>query len=131
MTVLEYVPKLTELAHFADDYVPTDMAKVRKFENVLKLSIRGKIVGLRLQDMDSMVEMAMTIEREVEEAQNIRDTGASGKRKERQSSSSSGKKPKASRSRGFQSRSYPCQGQAKALVRQGRWCASIASSPNI
>ena len=68
MTVLEYVAKFTELARFADDYVATNMAKVRKFENGLKLSIRGKIVGLRLQDMDSVVKTAMTIEREVEDA---------------------------------------------------------------
>ena len=39
MTVLEYVTKLTELARFADDYVATDMAKVRKFKDGLKLSI--------------------------------------------------------------------------------------------
>ena len=52
MTVIEYVAKFTELARFADDYVAIDMAKVRRFENGLKLSIRGKIVGLRLQDMD-------------------------------------------------------------------------------
>ena len=49
MTVMEYVAKFTELAHFADDYVATDMAKVRKFENGLKLSIRGKIVGLLIR----------------------------------------------------------------------------------
>ena len=55
MTVMEYVARFTELARFADDYVATDMAKVRRFENGLKLSIRGRIVGLRLQDMDSMV----------------------------------------------------------------------------
>ena len=30
------------------------MAKVKKFENGLKLSIRGKIMGFLLQDMDSM-----------------------------------------------------------------------------
>ena len=48
MIVLEYVAKFTELAHFADDYVATNMAKVRKFEDGLKLSIRGKIVGLIL-----------------------------------------------------------------------------------
>ena len=48
MTVLEYVARFTELAHFADDYVATDMAKVRRFENGLKLSIRGRIVGLHL-----------------------------------------------------------------------------------
>ena len=48
MTVLEYVAKFTELSRFGDDYVAIDMAKVRKFENGLKLSIQGKIAGLRL-----------------------------------------------------------------------------------
>ena len=48
MTVMEYVARFMELAHFIDDYVATDMAKVRRFENGLKLSIRGRIVGLRL-----------------------------------------------------------------------------------
>ena len=48
MTVIEYVARFTELARFSDDYVATDMAKVRRFENGLELSIRGKIVGLRL-----------------------------------------------------------------------------------
>ena len=64
MTVIEYVARFTELARFADDYVATDIAKVRRFENGLKLSIRGRIVGLHLQDMDSMVGTALTIERE-------------------------------------------------------------------
>ena len=48
MTVIEYVARFMELARFADDYVATDMAKVRRFENGLKLSIRGRIVELRL-----------------------------------------------------------------------------------
>ena len=30
MTVMEYVARLTELARFGDDYVATDMAKVRR-----------------------------------------------------------------------------------------------------
>ena len=68
MTMMEYVARFTELARFADDYVATDLAKVRRFENGLRLSIRGRIVGLRLQDMDSMVGTAMTIEREMEDA---------------------------------------------------------------
>ena len=63
-TVMDYVARFTELARFADDYVATDLAKVRRFENGLKLSIRARIVGLRLQDMDSMVGTALTIERE-------------------------------------------------------------------
>ena len=66
MTVLECVAKLTKLARFGDDYVATDMAKVRKFEDGLKLSIQGKIVGFLLQDMDSMVKTVMAIERERE-----------------------------------------------------------------
>ena len=53
MIVMEYVARFIELAHFSDDYVATDMAKVRRFENGLKLSIPGRIVGIRLQDMDS------------------------------------------------------------------------------
>ena len=68
MTVMEYVARFTELARFADDYVATDMAKVRRFENGLKLSIRSRIVGLHLRDMDSMVRIALTIEREIEDA---------------------------------------------------------------
>ena len=48
MTVMEYMARFTELARFGDDYVATDMAKVRRFENGLKLSNRGKIMGLLL-----------------------------------------------------------------------------------
>ena len=66
MTIMEYVAKFIELARFSNDYVAAYMAKVRKFENGLKLSIRGKIVGLLLHDMDSMVRMFMTIERDGE-----------------------------------------------------------------
>ena len=108
--MLEYVAKFTELARFGDDYVATDMAKVRKFEDGLKLSIRGKIVGFLLQDMDSMVRKAMAIERERdrerkrererererEDARSIRSIGTSEKRKEDQLSSSSGKRQKTS-----------------------------------
>ena len=55
MTVMDYLARFKVLAQFADDDVATDMAKVRRFENGLNLSIRARIVGLRLRDMDSMV----------------------------------------------------------------------------
>ena len=106
MIVMEYVAKFTELAHFVDDFMATDMAKVRRFEDGLKLPIQGKIVGFLLHDIDSMVRITMTIEREIEDAQSIRDAGAGGKRNESQSSSNSGKKPKTSNSRGFQGRGH-------------------------
>ena len=78
--MMDYVARFTNLARFADDYVATDMAKVKRFENGLKLSIRGRIVGL--QDMDSMVGTTLTIEREIEDARSTRNTGVSSKKKE-------------------------------------------------
>ena len=118
MGVMEYMARSIELAHFFDDYVATDMAKVRRFENGLKLSIRGRIVGLHLRDMDSRVGTALTIEREIEDARRTRDVSVSSKRKESQSSSSSGKKPKASSSRGFQSHDHLGQGQIRVAQRK-------------
>ena len=100
MTVMDYVTRFTKLARFTDDYVATNLAKVRRFENRLKLSIRARIVVLRLQDMDSMVGTTLTIEREIEDARSTRDSGASSKNKDNQSSSSSEKRQRASSSRG-------------------------------
>ena len=73
----------------------------RRFENGLKLSIRGRIVELRLRDRDSMVGTTLTIEREIEDARNTRDTGV-GSEREDQPSSSSGKRQKTSASQEFQ-----------------------------
>ena len=112
-TVMDYVARFTKLARFADDCVATDLAKVRRFKNELNLSIQARIVGLLLQDMDSMVGTALTIEREIEDARSTRDASVSGKRKDSQSSSSSGKRQRASSSRGSQSRGHPGQGQMR------------------
>ena len=109
-TMLEYVAKFTESARFGDDYVATYMAKVRKFEDGLKLSIRGKIAGFLILDMDSMVTTATTMEREIKNARSIRDAGTGGKKKKSQTSSISGKKPKASSSRGFKGQGHNYQG---------------------
>ena len=73
----------------------------RRFDNGLKLSIRGRIVGFRLRDMDSMVGAALTIEREIEDTWNTRDMGVGNKRED-QLYSSSGKRQKTSASHKFQ-----------------------------
>ena len=131
MTVMEYVARFTELARFSDDYVATDMAKVRRFENGLKLSIRGKIVGFRLQDMNSMVGTALTIEREIEDARSTWDVGVSSKRKR------VSRLPVRERSRGLLvhvgSRTMAIQARDRSEfpVRLGRCCATIASNPDI
>ena len=129
MTMMDYVSRFTELARFADDYVATNMAKVRRFENGLKLSIQGRIVGLRLPDMDSMVGTALTIEREIEDAQSTRDVGVSSKRKESQSSSSSGKKQRASSSSGFQGRDHPGQGHIRVAGQDGQMVCYHCQQP--
>ena len=48
-----------------------------------------------------MVGTTLTIEREIDDAWSTRDASVSSKRKDNQSSSSSGKRQRASSSRGF------------------------------
>ena len=67
----------------------------------MKLSIRDRIVGLRLRDMDSMVGKVLTIDREIEDARSTRDVGV-GNEREDQPSSSLGKRQKTSASHEFQ-----------------------------
>ena len=67
-----------------------------------------------------MVGTALTIEREIKDARSTQDSSASSKRKESQSSSCSGKKPKASSSRGFQGRSHPGQGLIRVAGQTGQ-----------
>ena len=64
-------------------------------ENGLKLSIRDRIVGFCLWDMNSMVGTTLTIEREIVDTWNTRDTGVGNKRED-QLSPSSGKRQKTS-----------------------------------
>ena len=123
MTVMDYVARFTELARFADDYVATDLAKVRRFENGLKLSVRGRIVGLRLRDMDSMVGTTLTIEREIEDALSTRDVIVGSKRED-QPSSSSGKRQKTSASHEFQD-----QGQDWASSQPGQRICYFCRQP--
>ena len=70
----------------------------KRYENGLKLSIRDRIIGLHLRDMDSMVGTALTIEREIEDTWNTLDTGVGDKRED-QLSPSSGKRQQTSASR--------------------------------
>ena len=131
MTVIECVARFTELTRFTDDYVAMYMDKVRRFENGLKLSIRGRIVGLHLPDMDSMVGTALTIEREIEEleALGMRVLVAIGRRVSHL--------PVRERSRGIQvhegSRAAAiwARDRSELPVRLGRWCATIASNLDI
>ena len=108
------------------------MTKVRRFENGLKLSIRGRIVGLRLQDMDFMVGTALTIERESSRmlrALEIRVLVARGRRVSLL--------PIGERSRellvhlGSRAAAIWAKDGSELPVKLGRWCATISSSSDI
>ena len=90
----------------------------KRFENGLKLSNRGRIVGFRLRDVDSMVGTALTIEREIEDARSTRDAGVGGKRED-QPSSSSGKRQKTSASYEFQDQGQDWACETGLPQRQG------------
>ena len=114
----------------ANDYVATDLAKVRRFENGLRLSIRGRIGGLRLKDMDSMVGTTMTIER-------WRMNGALGMRVLVARGRKVSLLPVRERSRGLlvhvgsRVTVTRARDRSRLPVRLGRWCVFIASSPDI
>ena len=129
MTVMEYVARFMELARFANDYVATDMAKVRRFENGLKLSIQGRAspTGYGLHGRDGLDHRER--EREIEDARSTRDASSSVKRKKSQSSSSSGKKPRASSSRGFQSHDHPSQGWIRVASQAGQMVCYHCQQP--
>ena len=76
-----------------------------------------------------MVGTTLTIEREIKDARSTRDTGVSGKRKESRSSSSSGKKQRASSSRGFQGRGHPGQGQIRVSSQVGQMVCYHCQQP--
>ena len=76
-----------------------------------------------------MVGTALTIEREIEDACSTRDAGVSSKRKESQSSSSSGKKPRASSSCGFQGRGHPSQGRIRVASQAGQMVCYHCQQP--
>ena len=133
--MLEYAAKFTKLARFADDYVTIDMAKVRKFEDGLKLSIRGKIMGFLLQDMDLMVKTTIAIEREVGDTKRIRDAGVKDKRREIQLLLlAQGRSRGLLLRKGFKDRAkarvnHPRVGETLGLLAsQGRGYVSIATS---
>ena len=65
----------------------------------------------------------------MKDALSTRDAGASGKRKESQSSSNSGKKQRASSSRGFQSRDHLGQGQIRVDSQVGHMVCFHCQQP--
>ena len=58
----------------------------------MKFSILGKIIGHRLCNLDAMVETAIAIKREVDDARSIQEVKTKDKKEVQSSTTSSGKK---------------------------------------
>ena len=76
-----------------------------------------------------MVGTALTIEREIEDALSTRDVSVSSKRKDSQSSSSSGKRQRASSSRGSQSSGHLGQGHMRVTGQAGQMVCYHCQQP--
>ena len=102
----------------------------RRFENGQKLSIRGRIIGFHLQDIDSMVGTVLTIEREIEDTRNTRDMGVGSKRED-QLSPNLGKRQKTSASHEFQDQGQDWAGETRLPPEtgiQGLWDSVVPVS---
>ncbi|KAH7856003.1 hypothetical protein Vadar_031528 [Vaccinium darrowii] len=71
MTVTQYMARFEELSRHASEYIPTDEQKARQFEWGLDLTIRERVVGLRLRTFAEVVEVALIHEREIMDARKI------------------------------------------------------------
>ena len=67
--------------------------------------------------MDSMVRTTLTIEREIEDARSTRDACVSSKG--------------LLVNKGSRTSAIPARDRSGLSIRLGRWCATIASSPDI
>ena len=76
-----------------------------------------------------MVGTTLTIKRKIEDARITRDASVSGNRKDSQSSSSSGKRQRASSSRGSQSRGHLGQGQMRVSSQAGQMVCYHCQQP--
>ena len=76
-----------------------------------------------------MVGTTLTIEREMEDARSTRDASVSGKRKDNQSSSSLGKRQRASSSREFQSHGHSGQGHMRVTGQAGQMVCYHCQQP--
>ena len=96
---------------------------LQRFEALRPPMVKGGV--------DSGVRTTMTTEEEVDVMRGIQDKGVGTKRKGDQPSSSSGKKRRLLVRKGSRAPIIRARDELGLPVRMGRWCATIASSPDI
>ncbi|XP_026399804.1 uncharacterized protein LOC113295693 [Papaver somniferum] len=73
MTVAQYQAKFEELSRFAIHLVENEELKAFKFQEGLRPSIKGRLSILKITSYNEIVERAMIAERDIEEANRIRE----------------------------------------------------------
>ena len=63
-TVAQYEAKFVELSLFISDMVGIELEKCKRFQNVLRLGIREKIIALAFKEYSKMVNRALVAEYE-------------------------------------------------------------------
>ncbi|XP_058223167.1 uncharacterized protein LOC131332874 [Rhododendron vialii] len=74
MSVSQYEARFTTLSGYAPELVSTEELKAKRFENGLRLGIKERVVGMRLQQYSTLVEAAMAIEDTLLESKRIRES---------------------------------------------------------
>ena len=60
-TIAEYEAKFVELSLFISDMVGIEVEKCKRFQKVLRLGIREKIIPLALKEYSKMVNKALVV----------------------------------------------------------------------
>ena len=77
ITVTEYVVKFTQLSRYALNAVANEHMRAEQFQEGLRLKIRAQVAPFMLHTYSEVVERALVIEREMEEAQRLRSRNSS------------------------------------------------------
>ena len=67
MTVMEYEFRFSELSRFALGMLSEDGEKARRFQQVLKLAIRNRVVPLAIRDYSELVKRASLVEQDIKD----------------------------------------------------------------
>ena len=73
MTVIEYASKFTQLSRYASHMVADERMRAKQFQEGLRLSIKAQVAPFMLHTYSKVVVRALIVEREMEEAQRLRN----------------------------------------------------------
>jgi hypothetical protein len=92
-TVAEYAAEFVRLSKYAPCLASSEQAKARKFEEGLRMPIKQRVSTLVMENFRALMDRAIIAERNIVEAQQLRESNNSNKKKPRQMSATVGPGP--------------------------------------